>query len=60
MSDAGRAVLDVKRVQHIASKIKGTTVCGEPYDALDLHWAETTRIHCIACLSKLGHAEKLA
>lgn len=53
MSDAWRAVLDAKHVQHVASETAVLTICGTAYVALDLHWAETTRIHCIACLSEL-------
>lgn len=51
MRDSGKAVLDAHRVQHVASAEAGVTVCGEPWAALDLRWAETTRVHCMACLS---------
>jgi hypothetical protein len=47
----GRAVLDVDRVQHVASAVDRVTVCGVEWVAVDLHWAETTRIHCIACIA---------
>ena len=52
MSDRGRAVLDAERVQHIASPVQGLSYCGAEYVALDLHWAETTRIHCTVCLEE--------
>lgn len=49
----GKAVLDANRVQHIAAAEFGRTLCGVEWFAYDLHWAETTRIHCTDCFRVL-------
>ncbi len=57
MSDRGKAVLDSKRVQHVAADAD-RTFCGEEWVALDLHWDTTTRVHCIACLAAAAGGER--
>jgi hypothetical protein len=46
----GQAVIDVNRVQHIASGEDQFTVCGVAWVAFDLFWDTRTAIHCKRCI----------